>query len=120
MVRQLTSHGTVRKIFTATNVIVNSPTSIACDFDLTGAAPGFRNIFVTNHDGQSGQLIEGFTVEGEAHGDLDYDGIPDSVDPETIVNASALLNAGEYTFLNLIITNNASVTVDSNCIFARL
>ena len=45
--------------------------------------------------------------------DLDGDGIPNSEDPETIVSANDTLEAGEYTFQNLIITNNSVLTLNS-------
>lgn len=49
-----------------------------------------------------------------AQGDLDGDGIPDSEDPETIVSVNKTLEAGEYTFKNLIITNNSVLTLNSS------
>ena len=45
-----------------TNVTVVSPTRITCTFDLTGATPGDYNVIVTNPDGQSGTLTDGFTI----------------------------------------------------------
>lgn len=48
---------------TATNVNVISSTTIAVTFDLTGKATGYWNITVTNEDGQSGILNNGFLVE---------------------------------------------------------
>ena len=46
----------------ATGVIVESPTSITCDFDLTGAEPGDWDVFVQNPDGYSDTLPGSFTV----------------------------------------------------------
>ncbi|MDD1701220.1 MAG: hypothetical protein LUQ04_10595, partial [Methanoregula sp.] len=60
-------------------------------------------------------LLTGIT---SAQGDLDNDGIPDNIDPDTVINASTTLNAGEYTFLNLIITNDARLTLESNSSFS--
>jgi len=49
-----------------------------------------------------------------AQGDLDEDGIPDAEDPETIVTTSEELQAGEHTFLNLVITNGSVLTLKSD------
>jgi subtilisin family serine protease len=46
----------------ATNVVVVSATKITCNFNLTGAANGQWNVMVTNPDGQSGTLSNGFEV----------------------------------------------------------
>jgi hypothetical protein len=46
--------------------------------------------------------------------DLDGDGILDSEDPETIISTNITLDAGEYTFKNLVITNNSVLTLNSN------
>jgi len=47
----------------AMNVIVDSTQSrITCTYDLTGADPGRYNVKVTNPDGQSVSLTNGFTV----------------------------------------------------------
>lgn len=48
-----------------TSVVVDSATQITCSFDLTGAALGLWNVVVTNDDGRSGQLANGFEVLGE-------------------------------------------------------
>jgi PKD repeat protein len=47
---------------TATDVTVVSPTQIMCSFDLTGASAGQWNVIVTNPDGKSGSLPNGFTI----------------------------------------------------------
>jgi hypothetical protein len=47
----------------ATGVIVNSDTTIVCDFDLTGATTGLWDVVVTNDDLQSATLTNGFTIE---------------------------------------------------------
>jgi PKD repeat protein len=44
-------------------VTVVSPVQITCSFDLTGVPVGFRNVVVTNIDGQEGILVEGFKVD---------------------------------------------------------
>jgi hypothetical protein len=49
---------------TATNVTVVSASQITCHLDLTGAAPGQRDVVVTNPGDESGQLSSGFTVRG--------------------------------------------------------
>lgn len=46
----------------AFNVNVNGLDSITCSFNLTGKAPGQRDIEVTNTDGQSGILTNGFLI----------------------------------------------------------
>jgi len=43
--------------------------------------------------------------------DLDQDGRLDHEDPEVIISTNQYLPAGEYTFQNLIITNNATLTL---------
>ena len=45
-----------------TSVVVASSTRITCTFNLTNAATGQWNVVVTNADGQSGALNNGFTV----------------------------------------------------------
>jgi hypothetical protein len=45
-----------------TSVTVVSPTQITCTFDLTGKTAGLWNVAVTNFDGQSGVLANGFTI----------------------------------------------------------
>jgi hypothetical protein len=44
------------------NVNVIDTSLITCDFDLDGAVPGSWNVVVTNPDGLSTTLVEGFTV----------------------------------------------------------
>jgi hypothetical protein len=45
-----------------TRVNVVLPTQIICTFDLTNKAAGQWNVVVTNTDGQSGILINGFAI----------------------------------------------------------
>ncbi|MFA4016658.1 MAG: hypothetical protein RUDDFDWM_001768, partial [Candidatus Fervidibacterota bacterium] len=47
------------------NVQVINNTTIECSFDLTGTALGRWNVVVTNSDGQSGMLADGFLVKGK-------------------------------------------------------
>ena len=49
---------------TATSVTVSSPMKITCTFNLTNLMPGLYRIVVTNPDGQTGMLENGFTVTG--------------------------------------------------------
>ena len=49
---------------TASDVVVITQNQISCTFDLTGAPLGTRNIVVTNTDGKTGILPNGFTVAG--------------------------------------------------------
>jgi hypothetical protein len=46
----------------ATSITVASPTKIKCNFGLTGAELGTYSVVVTNLDGTSAQLTNGFTV----------------------------------------------------------
>jgi hypothetical protein len=51
----------------ATSVVVNpANTSITCIFDLTGAPAARRNVTVTNPDGKTGTLANGFTVNSNS------------------------------------------------------
>jgi uncharacterized repeat protein (TIGR01451 family) len=45
-----------------TNTTVVSATRVTCDFDLTGAAAGAWDVILTNPDGQSATLVDGFNV----------------------------------------------------------
>jgi hypothetical protein len=47
-------------------------------------------------------------------GDLDNDGLVDVNDPETIISSSISLPAGEYSFQTLVITNGASLILNSD------
>ncbi len=49
---------------TATDVKVSSPVNITCTFNLTNLMPGLYRIVVTNPDGQTGMLENGFAVTG--------------------------------------------------------
>jgi hypothetical protein len=52
---------------TATNVVINpTNTSISCTFDLTGMPAARWNVTVTNPDGKTGTLANGFTVNSNA------------------------------------------------------
>lgn len=52
---------------TATNVVINpANTIITCTFDLTGVPAAKRNVTVTNPDGKTGTLANGFTVNSNA------------------------------------------------------
>ena len=50
------------KRITASNVIVSSPTTITCRFNLLNAPTGVWNVVVTNPGGGSGTLVNGFTI----------------------------------------------------------
>jgi hypothetical protein len=52
-----------RPTIVGTNITIESSTSMECDFDLTHAFPGRRNVTVTNTGyGKTGTLSDGFTV----------------------------------------------------------
>nr|WP_324291962.1 PKD domain-containing protein [uncultured Methanospirillum sp.] len=57
---------------TATNVQVVSSSQITCTLPLTGKAAGQWNIIVTNPDGQSGILANGFTVTAANPGNTPF------------------------------------------------
>ena len=50
------------KKITASNVAVSSPTTITCRFNLLNAPACAWNVVVTNPDGGSGTLVNGFTI----------------------------------------------------------
>ena len=54
----------------ATGVTVPSSTVINCTLPLNGAATGNWSLLITNKDGQSGELIDGFTVESAPMNEL--------------------------------------------------
>jgi len=49
-----------------------------------------------------------------AGSDFDQDGISDEIDPVTELNTSLILEAGEYSFKNLVVEDNAIITLKSN------
>jgi hypothetical protein len=51
---------------TATGVTYSSATSIACNFDITSKQAGYWNVIVTNPDGQSATLTNGFEIKNSA------------------------------------------------------
>ena len=51
---------------TATAVTYSSATSIACNFDITNKEAGYWNVIVTNPDGQSATLTNGFEIKNSA------------------------------------------------------
>ncbi len=55
-------NGTGHADIVATNVTRISSTELNCTFNLTGQPAGVRNVVVTNPDGQSGMLENGFTI----------------------------------------------------------
>ncbi len=55
-------NGTGYPDIVATNVNRISSTQISCTFDLAGQPAGVWNVVVTNPDGQSGMLVDGFTI----------------------------------------------------------
>ncbi|MCU0631094.1 MAG: PKD domain-containing protein, partial [Methanoregulaceae archaeon] len=57
-------NGTGFSDISAINVTIVSPVQILCSFNLTGVPEGFRNVVVTNSDGNQGVLFGGFRVDG--------------------------------------------------------
>ena len=45
---------------------------------------------------------------------IDGDGISDTIDHTTVINTNATLSAGAYVFKNLVITNNAVLTLKTD------
>ena len=76
---------------TATDVAVVSPIKITCKFDLSGKAEGKWNVWVTNDDGKSGILTEGFTIESTAPSV--YSITPSSADNTGMVDITDLSGA---------------------------
>jgi hypothetical protein len=69
-------------IIEATNVNVESPTQITCDFNLTGAKPGTWDVYIHNSDGHNGTIPEGFTIFASPWNDdfrLTHDGAESSL-----------------------------------------
>jgi len=66
-------------IIDATNVTVYSSSRITCDLDITGATPGDWNVTVTNYDGQSDILENGFKIRNPKP-------IVASIDPTSGIN----------------------------------
>jgi hypothetical protein len=57
----------------ASNVVVTSPTSITCRFIIGGAEPAYyRDIVVTNADGQSATIVNGFSIIRQGPGGLNW------------------------------------------------
>jgi hypothetical protein len=52
----------------AAAVVVASPTSATCKFDITGAGAGKWRVRVRNKDGKEGTLSRGFTVKQASEG----------------------------------------------------
>ncbi len=68
----VTLSGPTKADITATNVVVVSPTSITCDFDLNGAAAGTYDVDV-DVNGMLGELTGGFTVTEAVDDDTTVD-----------------------------------------------
>ncbi|MDY7077710.1 MAG: hypothetical protein SXV54_12385 [Chloroflexota bacterium] len=93
---------------TATLVTVVSESQITCDFDLTGAATGLWNVVVTNPDGQSGMLSDGFTVNAAPAPDVSISKQVFSSDPVAdgpIVFTLAIANVGDGVASQAIVTD---------------
>lgn len=75
----------------AGDVVVVSSTRITCTLDLTGRAPGQWTVVVTNPDGQTGTLANGFSVAAEEY------------DPPTIssITPNSAANDGSVSITNL-------------------
>lgn len=68
---------------TATNVNFLSTAKLNCTFNLAGATPGTWNVSVTNTDGKTGTLVNGFTVVNDLV--ATFYGVPETtVFPHTV------------------------------------
>jgi FlaG/FlaF family flagellin (archaellin) len=59
----VTLNGTGFADIPATEITVVSPVQITCSFNFTDRPAGFRNVVVTNSDGNQGMLLQGFRVD---------------------------------------------------------
>jgi PKD repeat protein len=73
----LTKNG--QTTITATDVDVVSSSQITCEFNITYAAPGDWNVIVTNYDGNSDDLPNGFSIRYP-------EPVVDSIDPSSGTN----------------------------------
>jgi len=73
----VTLNGTGFADIPATEITVVSPVQITCSFNVTDMPAGFRNVVVTNSDGNQGMLIRGFRVDdaGDSH-NADFEATP--------------------------------------------
>ena len=82
-----------------------------------GVTPeGYLN-YIDSDNNQNDFAIQEPTPKAEnrhSYSDLDQDGIIDAYDPETIVSVDAELKPGERIFKDLIITNEAKLTLNSD------
>ena len=82
-----------------TGVTVVGPTQITCSFDLTGKTAGQWNVVVTNSNGQSGQLTNGFAVEADQPPVINF-----------VAVTPALAAAGDQVHVTVDATDDATVT----------
>jgi len=79
---------------TATGVTYTSATSIACTFDITSKQAGYWNVIVTNPDGQSATLTNGFEVKDSVAAVTLSSITPSSAQTNSTVSISSLSGTG--------------------------
>jgi len=87
----------------ATNVVVVSSTKITCTFDLTGKATGQWNVVVTNPNGESATLTNGFTINDAASVTHDLALTAFSASPTTV-------SRGQTVTFSFTVKNNGNVS----------
>ena len=99
----------IRIIPKAKNLITSDYTTVASE----DASLVWTDISAMNHSTATDDWTNDYKVSGILY-DLDNDGVPNIEDPETVVLINKTLEVGEYTFKNLIITNNSVLTLNSD------
>jgi len=96
----------------AMNVALTSSSQIACTFDLTGKAVGPWDVVVTNPDGQSATLTDGFTIIVSTVHDIALTGFSASPNPVrrggTITFSGTVKNLGDVAESGVTFTLTSS------------
>lgn len=108
----------------ATGVVVPNSNLITCNFDLTTAEPGARDVVVINPDSQTGSMRGAFTVNLVCiPGDVNRDGVVDAADIARFItmytNGDAIpveRCAGDLDATHDGVINDADVSPFVNCV----
>jgi hypothetical protein len=92
------------------SVSVVSPTEIICSFNLTGAVSGNWDVVVTNSDGASAALIDGFTVTGGSFSIISI--TPNESENYSIINITDLAGTGFQTGANVKLRKTLAPDID--------